>query len=278
MGLTINNMPMHEAAKAIKHESSFLKFNKLCSAFITLSVAVIACSLMLTSHSRAADVTDHCLEILPSSEANTAYCGNSTFYDWAFLTKVNQKNFSAYFSDETEFKQTTHMLNLCIIDPVDSDPNCLLRGTRWSYVFPLFGWTMLLFVFQGILLTVGVWYFPTRVIALTLQPFLWCLNLGVVVTTAVFRFNSMGRLASISLSPVHYEVVDGVATLTDERLYQDDGQLLFRLWVTALIFIFAQCCMGCFAAAPPTQEKLRKMGIFSLNENEPLRGVTISAA
>ena len=69
-------------------------------------------------------------------------------------------------------------------------------------------------------------------------------------------------LASYSMTPAKYETVDGVPTLSDERTYVDDGKQLQALWIISLIFVIAQCLLGCFSAAPPTQDKLRKDGLF----------------
>ena len=127
------------------------------------------------------------------------------------------------YSNEEDSDHYKHLLTQCV-DPKDTwDLDCYHKGTRWSVVYPLCGYTMAIFIAQGVFFTVGVWFFPTRLIGIFLQPALCCLNLGVVITAAVFRFNSMGKLASISLAPSHFEVIDGKPTLTDKRIYSDDG-------------------------------------------------------
>ena len=55
--------------------------------------------------------------------------------------------------------------------------------------------------------------------------------------TAIFRFNIMGKLASISEAPALYKSVDGVPTLSADRTYADDGQLILRLWIVSMIFV-----------------------------------------
>ena len=121
---------------------------------------------------------------------------------------------------------------------------------------------MTTFAIQSIILALGVWIYQCRIVAILLQP-LFCLNnLGAVLVIAVFRFNTIGMLASYSMSPAKYETVDGVPTLSDERTYVDDGKQLQALWIISLIFVIAQCLLGCFSAAPPTQDKLRKDGLF----------------
>ena len=91
-------------------------------------------------------------------------------------------------------------------------------------------------------------------------------TLGVVgasILCAIFRYNNKGRLASISLSPSEYN--GDVSALSNERTYADDGELIQRLFITMVVYIVGQFCLGCLAMAPPTQDKLRKMGV-NINE------------
>jgi len=111
---------------------------------------------------------------------------------------------------------------------------------------------MCCFTFQSILLSIGVFFYPLRLIAKTCQPIFCLFNLGVVSTFAVFRFNFRGSLASISQAPALYKEVDGVATISTDRTYEDDGQLILRLFTISLAFVILQCCLGCYSAAPPT--------------------------
>jgi len=77
----------------------------------------------------------------------------------------------------------------------------------------------------------------------------------------------MGKIASLSLEPSAFGYdTDGAPALVNDRTYADDGQLILRLWVVSLIFVVAQCCLGCYAVAPPTQEKLRKWNVNFIEE------------
>ena len=98
---------------------------------------------------------------------------------------------------------------------------------------------MLTFVIQSIILAVGVWIYPLRIVAIFLQPLFCCHNLGAVIVVAIFRFNTIGKLASLSQAPAEYKSVDSTPSLVADRTYEDDGQLLLRLWVVSLIFVIA---------------------------------------
>mmetsp|Transcript_9524 Transcript_9524/g.11266 ORF Transcript_9524/g.11266 Transcript_9524/m.11266 type:complete len:94 (-) Transcript_9524:195-476(-) len=79
----------------------------------------------------------------------------------------------------------------------------------------------------------------------------------------------MGSLAAISThgSSIKKENIDGTDqwVVSDETTYEQDGTRLFNLWLVSILFLIPQCLLACYAAAPPTQDKLRKLG-FNFNE------------
>lgn len=137
---------------------------------------------------------------------------------------------------------------------------------------------MCTFVFQSVILALGVYLYPFRMTAIFLQP-LFCLNnLGAVIVIAIFRFNTIGKLAALSAAPVEFSTANGVATYdVAGRTYADDGQLLLRLWVISMTFVILQCMLGCWSAAPPTQDDLRKKGV-NINEDFNEEGQAIVSA
>ena len=64
---------------------------------------------------------------------------------------------------------------------------------------------MLLLAVNGILQFVGVWTFHFRALSGCCACVLSCLMLGAIITTAVFRFNTYGSLAALSLFPTKYD-------------------------------------------------------------------------
>ena len=72
-------------------------------------------------------------------------------------------------------------------------------------------------------------------------------------------------------------MVDGVPTISTDRTYADDGERLYKLWLTSLFFLVGQCILGCYASAPPTRDNLRKWGI-NLNDELNEEGQAIVRA
>jgi len=91
----------------------------------------------------------------------------------------------------------------------------------------------------------------------------------MVVVIAVFRFNTIGKFAALSYAPSQYGLnEDGLPTMVDGTTYESDGQQILRLFAVSVVFVIAQCCLGCFAAAPPSMDTLRKWGVDIENEEE----------
>ena len=166
----------------------------------------------------------------PDDTSDYSYlCNNSTLYDYNFGWDTRHAN----WTDPTQATEYLRRLGNCMDD-------CRTVGTRWSTIYILCTTLMMTIAVQGLLLTTGVWFFPTRFAAMMTQAFCNCFLFAGTVTVAVYRFNTMGKLASLSLAPVNLSTnSDGDPTLTDERTYVDDGQLILRLWSISLVFVVA---------------------------------------
>ena len=81
------------------------------------------------------------------------------------------------------------------------DQGRLKYGCKWSMVFGFAGINFLLLAFNAVTLTCGVWGFKARILGFCCSCLLGCVNVAAIVTTAVFRFNTIGKLAALSLSP-----------------------------------------------------------------------------
>ena len=270
MPLTINNMTLGQVNRATKYESTFLKIAKALSALFTAIVPAVLLGYFIHRRNNVNEIQDNCTALVNATLLNTTatdlYCGNSTLYDW----NIDWDGDAGFYrhgnwTDVVQADEYIRLLGNC-------DAECRSIGTKWSMVYILCYAVMIIIMLQGLLLTLGVWWFPARLTGMIMQTFCAFTLFGAMVTTAVFRFNTYGKLAALSLSPIHVtHDEDGNVMLDTERTYNDDGTLLLRLWVVTLLFVVAQCCLGCFAAAPPTQDRLRKWNVdIETPENEQL--------
>ena len=249
MGCTVNNMNLDSVGLAIKTESIFLKIFKLLSALLLGVASVVCMSYFYIGHAKVIKMQDNCDSLIAPEQQ--VYCTNSTFYDFYFEV-------GPFPEDNPDVTELNRLLQGC-------DAECKTIGTRWSYVYTIGAVSMTAFSVQSLVLMLGVWISHLRVLAIFLQPILCLYNLGVVLTISVFRYNTIGKLAAYSMAPSKFESVDGQPRLSYERTYADDAKEIQALWIISLVYVIGQCVFGCFSAAPPTQDNLRKNG-YLINE------------
>jgi len=107
------------------------------------------------------------------------------------------------------------------------DLECKTIGSRWTTSFALLAVAYVLLSVQGAMLALGVWVFPTRLIGLLCQLFCNLYFCSALLTATIFRYDTKGSLAALSLSPSTITFVDGVAvpdTSDGSMTYADDGE------------------------------------------------------
>ena len=124
------------------------------------------------------------------------------------------------------------------------DDDCWNQGNRFSKIYVFGGTTMMLLAFNSVLMLLGAWFMHARLIAGCCGCLCCCLNLACIITTAVFRFNSWGKLSTLCDGPAKYDDSD---TLSDDRTVSGDASIIVGLWVAMMIFCCTNCCHWCAA-------------------------------
>ena len=75
------------------------------------------------------------------------------------------------------------------------------KGSRFSVIYAFCGVTFALLGASNLCMIIGVWSLYARFAGMCLGCCFGCVNLAAIITTGVFRFNSMGKLAALSLTP-----------------------------------------------------------------------------
>ena len=140
--------------------------------------------------------------------------------------------------------------------PFDDDE--VYDGCRWSIIYILCGITLLLIAVNALLQLLGTWNHKARAVSSCFASVLTCLNLCAIVTTGVFRFNTIGKWAALSLTPSKYDQPFDLATktmvissLSDEHTYNSDGKLIAWLFIAQIAFCCTHCCVTSYSAKPP---------------------------
>ena len=118
---------------------------------------------------------------------------------------------------------------------------------------------MLLIALNALIQLVGTWHYQSRALSSCCASLLTCLNIAAIVTTAVFRFNTVGKWAALSMTPSKYESPFDLATktmvissLSDDHTYNSDAKLIFWLFLAQIVFCCTHCCMTGYIAKPPS--------------------------
>ena len=133
------------------------------------------------------------------------------------------------------------------------DSDCLGDGTKWSVLYSMNGFTLLLLALDMIFVVFGAFYFWPRVLGACFNCLLSCAHFGAIITTAVFRFRTQGKLCSLSLRPSR---VDSDLNFKDGHTFETDGQMILALWICQLVFFVIFCCGGCISAKHATQAQM----------------------
>ena len=106
------------------------------------------------------------------------------------------------------------------LDGIDEDT--AMKGCRWTVLFALNAYSLIIIAVNSAIMAIGAYNFKARALGMSCGICLICLNLACIITTAVFRFNTMGKLASLSLTPSEYDA-SSPYLVSDSRTYNLDG-------------------------------------------------------
>lgn len=146
----------------------------------------------------------------------------------------------------TDIDEANTLIEDILEDGCDND--CIKMGCRWSIIYKFCGMTILLVAINQGLMMVGTRFHFFRAISNCCGSILCCINFAAIITTAVFRFNTIGQLAALGNNPTKYDSdksfsfndagVIITAPLNDDRNYSDDATFIVWLWVLQMLF----CC------------------------------------
>ena len=116
----------------------------------------------------------------------------------------------------------------------ECDENCKQRGLRWSDVYSLNTWLMIVLLLQVVIMTIGIYNFEARMCSCCCGCCYCVFHLTAFIITAVLRFNVKGSLGSISQTSSEFKepsLKNGTNFYSNGRTYENDGDLILGLWV-----------------------------------------------
>ena len=106
------------------------------------------------------------------------------------------------------------------------------EGSNWSVIYSFMASTYMLYAANAAMGAFGSFYLWPRVISSCCNCLLSVVFLAAIITTAVYRFRTLGQLCALSENPSH---VDKLNKFTD-RTYSRDGKEIVALWVFSMVF------------------------------------------
>jgi len=123
-------------------------------------------------------------------------------------------------------------------------------GCRWSKIYKLCAFTMLGLAAANVLQAIGAFQYESRMFGAMFGCLLGCINFAAIVTTGVFRFNTMGKYAALSTTPSKYDDqpfdykkrVMITSSLSDDHTYESDANVITFLWIAQMSLFCFNCC------------------------------------
>ena len=142
-------------------------------------------------------------------------------------------------------------------DLEDWDAGKVALGSRFSVVYAFCGITFIMIATANLCISIGAYNLQARMLGGCCGCCFGCINFAALITTAVFRFNTMGSLAAISKTPTKY-VGEGNVIASDDTTYMTDASTILALWVVQMLACVCSCCVSMFLNKPPSQEEIAR--------------------
>ena len=97
---------------------------------------------------------------------------------------------------------------------------------------------------NGFISSFGAFSYHCRTLAGICFTLMFALNIAAIVTTAVFRFNTMGKLAALSTQSTKYQGLNDEQTrilITNDRTYESDAQTITWLFSIQILYFLSNC-------------------------------------
>jgi hypothetical protein len=239
--MQINGMNGVEALKEIvKTESSAKKMQILVISLVMAAFGAVASGMYMVRYINAMNI-DSAFNDAAFPGLNLPF---TKYYDIAFFASNDPADPKYGWSDDSAAAEY-------ITDLSTDDQDTLMKGCRWSVLFGLNAFSLIFITINSTILAVGAYEYRARALGMVCWNVLGCLNIACIITTAVFRFNTIGKLAALSLAPSAYH---DTLLLSDDRNYVMDGNWILWLWLFQVATFCGNCCSLGFLMKPPSGE------------------------
>ena len=196
-------------------------------AIIHLGISAVIIAFEFMRQDNVRDVQNDFEDICttePAKFPNTCSFDNDVvYYDVAWYDTPSDK-----YTDLSKAKEYYKELE----DNCDTD--CLEAGNRWSTIFVFTGTTLIFVAVVHVVLIIGIISHRSRIIGIIVSTVVSCVHLASIITTGVFRFNTMGKLSA--LSQMQTDPKD-----QNSKTYESVATLIVWLWVLQMLLCVSHC-------------------------------------
>ena len=100
-------------------------------------------------------------------------------------------------------------------------------GSQWSIVYGLAAFTLVFAGINGVLLTLGGFFYKPRMVGMFCHHFLMIFDLASLIVTHKYRYRDQGKLAAMSLRLSHS---DNGSEFSGDTTYVDDAAFIDKIW------------------------------------------------
>ena len=143
-------------------------------------------------------------------------------------------------------------------DLKDWDVDKIALGSRFSVVYAFCGITFIMIATANLCISIGAYNLQARMLGGCCGCCFGCINFAALITTAVFRFNTMGSLAALSETPTKYTENGNMIVASDDTTYMTDASTILALWIVQMLACVCSCCVSMFLNKPPSQEEIAR--------------------
>jgi len=136
-----------------------------------------------------------------------------------------------------------------VISWCGGDEECLKAGTRWTQVWQVNAWFMLIHCANFVLLAIGGFWFYPRVIGTFLNWLMSLCHVGVIAFTLFGRYNPFGNWCSYNIVNNNGWLIEDLVEQSEDVedmhsfTYKADASLLSIMAFSQLTFVVLNICL-----------------------------------
>ena len=126
---------------------------------------------------------------------------------------------------------------------------------RWTVIFKFLAAVMLLLFLNGIILSIGTYKWNLRAMGMCCNCLLGCVLNAAIIVTGIYRFNTVGTLASMSLAPAWTTGFNDSTEVIEygNLTYNDVGKVIAAFFGLTILMWFCMCCQSVYFRATQRQ-------------------------